>query len=190
MRDIFYSIKRFFGKTAKVFRFIPLIWKDEWWSWEYIIDWLDAKLLDVQEGERKKACHETAENDVLVIFLVRQALRRATSEDNYCYYEMHNHKEKWGAIKSNVGLDKKAGEKWTEHDEKRWRYQCNNGKPDDEKIPGLRVKMYYPGAKTPKEEMQASEELMNIMSEQQRQQREDLKWAFETMAEEIMMWWD
>ena len=45
-----FKIKRFFRKLLKVFSVLPVIWKDEDWDFEYLLDLLKWKLSNMKRG--------------------------------------------------------------------------------------------------------------------------------------------
>jgi len=53
-----HKIKRFLGKIIKIFQYMPLLWNDEDWDFQYLLDLIEFKL------KRIKKC--IRQNDIIV----------------------------------------------------------------------------------------------------------------------------
>lgn len=186
--DIPHKIQRFFEKIWKILCYAPLLFRDEDWSPEYMIDLLNYKLRRVAECLKNGHTVEGPNSAKKILEAVR-LLEKTTDEDNYCHDEYKAHEKKWGKLKTNLC------EKWTDEDEKKWILLKGITKKqlaEDEANKGLYTthKSYYPKAKTRREENAASKELFNIFKKQQEELQKDLDNAFNIIAKNINGWSD
>jgi len=183
------TIVRFFEKVIKIITYIPILWKDEDWSWEYIINILNFKLKRVARCLRSSFVEEEYKQADVIDHIV-ELLNRVTNENFYCCQEFRNHERKWGKFKYNF-FSEKTGEKWTMEDEKRWEILENNGKCEKERIHSeLLLKGYYTKARNANEEKQAWNEYFNILKKQERLLQRDLDEAFKLISKNIRRWWN
>ena len=48
-----YKMKIFFGKIIKIFQYLPLLWKDEDWDFQYLLDLIEFKLKRIKKCIRQ-----------------------------------------------------------------------------------------------------------------------------------------
>lgn len=48
-RNIYSNIRRFFGNIKNLWKFRKIVWQDRWWDYEFLMNFIEFKLKDMNE---------------------------------------------------------------------------------------------------------------------------------------------
>ena len=86
-----YRIKQFFRRIYNLYRWFPIIWKDQDWDHYYIFEVLKFKLKNQAEYIGKRGNHLSAERDAEVMMLCVRLIDKL--QDDYYANEYFNYRE-------------------------------------------------------------------------------------------------
>lgn len=75
-----YKIKQFFKRVYNLYRWFPIIWKDQDWDDHFIFEILKFKLKNQAEYIGKKGIHVSAERDAEIMMLCVRLIDKVQSE--------------------------------------------------------------------------------------------------------------
>ena len=154
------SVKRGIFNLVKWF---PVVWKDRWWDYEFLLIVLRFKLRDMEKNFREKGIHVHAEKDTNKMQRCLYALNRLLDFD---YNEMvfRHHDKKWGKAKID----------WVDTDNKKFKElrisRCNVITEEDKE----RERKEYRGL---------SGHVEYLIGQ-------DLDYLFSMMRKHVRNWWD
>jgi hypothetical protein len=162
-----WRIRRFFRRVYNVWRWLPIIWKDQDWDDSYIVKILVKKL----EHQRdfflsNRAYSLEAEERAAEIQNAIDGLRKtANSWEHYEYPAQQKLDEKWG--------------------EGQFRFE-----PIEDK-PGLsELHVEYANVKTEEDKKQYSKEFREALEIARKQYMKDKRATYKYIADNIDKWWD
>ncbi len=75
-----WRIKRFIRRTKNLFRWLPIIWKDEQWDYYHIFEILKHKLIFTAEHTRKYGYHTSSDYDAGKMMLCVRLIEKIQNE--------------------------------------------------------------------------------------------------------------
>lgn len=99
-----YKIKQFFKRIYNLYRWFPIIWKDQDWDHSFIFEILKFKLKNQAEYIGKRGYHISAERDAEIMMLCVRLIDKV--QDEYYgmeYFEYHKSELKFIPSKSHPG---------------------------------------------------------------------------------------
>jgi hypothetical protein len=100
-----YKIKRFFRRIYNLYRWFPIIWKDQDWDDFYIFEILKFKLKNQAEYIGKRDFHTRAERDAEIMMLCVRLIEKV--QDEYYgteYFDYHDSKLLFIDSESHPGM--------------------------------------------------------------------------------------
>ncbi len=82
-----YIIKQFFRRIYNLYRWFPIIWKDQDWDHHFIFEILKFKLKNQAEYIGKRGNHLSAERDAEIMMLCVRLIERVQDEYYGCEYQ-------------------------------------------------------------------------------------------------------
>lgn len=76
-----WRIRQFKRRLTNLFRWLPIIWKDEQWDHHYIFEILKYKLIFMSKSIREKGNHTLAEYDANRMMLAVRLIDKVQNED-------------------------------------------------------------------------------------------------------------
>ena len=76
-----WRVKRFIRRSKNLFRWLPVIWKDENWDYYYIFEILKHKLIIMSEHIRKNSNHVSANYDADRMMLCVRLIDKVQNEE-------------------------------------------------------------------------------------------------------------
>lgn len=123
-----YRIKRFFNKVIKIITFIPILWRDEDWDYNYMLQLLQAKLIFMRRYfmNSNVITEETTKKILSGIDKTLESIKKYTENDSFGNYEVkppfnlvHEMKKCENGLGSRmISVNKDTGKEFTEEDER------------------------------------------------------------------------
>jgi hypothetical protein len=82
-----YRIKQFFRRIYNLYRWVPIIWKDQDWDHYYIFEVLKFKLKNQAEYISKRGNHLSAKRDAEIMMLCVRLIEKVQDEYYGCEYQ-------------------------------------------------------------------------------------------------------
>jgi len=82
-----YKIKQFFRRIYNLYRWFPIIWKDQDWDHYYIFEILKFKLKNQAEYIGKRGNHLSAKRDAEIMMLCVRLIEKVQDEYYGCEYQ-------------------------------------------------------------------------------------------------------
>ena len=79
----FYNLRKFGRFILRLFKWIPILWKQEDWDFEYMYDLLEIKMKDIRECLKKDTLHVNSDRHVREISVCLGYMDRFRNWDNY-----------------------------------------------------------------------------------------------------------
>ena len=100
-----YKIKQFFKRIYNLYRWLPVIWKDQDWDDHYIFEILKFKLKNQAEYIGYHDHHVSAKRDAEIMMLCVRLIEKVQSEFYGCeYYDYHKSNIKFIDSESHPGM--------------------------------------------------------------------------------------
>ena len=167
LKDIKYAIRRFFRKIRNVFRWLPTIWKDEDYDYNFITEILIKKLEHTRDFFLSDRTHITSAKEVAEE--IQEAIDRLhMTRDSWEFYEEPAHdiiEKKWGKSKFNFI-------------------------PTNDGTGSSYLEIEHENVKTPEDEEQYSKEFRESMKQAREGGGGEKKEAYKFIAKHIDNWWD
>ena len=100
-----YKIKRFFRRIYNLYRWFPIIWKDQDWDDHFIFEILKFKLKNQAEYIGKRGYHVSAERDAEIMMTCVRLIEKV--QDEYYgteYFDYHKSELKFIDSESHPGM--------------------------------------------------------------------------------------
>ena len=81
INNVIWRIRRVIRRTKNLFRWLPVIWKDEQWDYHFIFEILKYKLTIMSEYIRKNSHHTSAEYDADRMMLAVRLIDKVQNEE-------------------------------------------------------------------------------------------------------------
>jgi len=81
INNIMWRIRRFIRRTRNLFRWLPIIWKDEQWDYHFIFEILKYKLTIMSEYIRKNNNHTSSKYDADRMMLAVRLIDKVQNEE-------------------------------------------------------------------------------------------------------------
>ena len=81
INNVIWRIRRVIRRTKNLFRWLPVIWKDEQWDHHFIFEILKYKLIIMSEYIRKNSNHTSAEYDADRMMLAVRLIDKVQNEE-------------------------------------------------------------------------------------------------------------
>jgi hypothetical protein len=99
-----YKIKQFFRRIYNLYRWFPIIWKDQDWDHSFIFDILKFKLKNQAKYIGKRGCHVSAERDAEIMMTCVHLIEKVQDEwYGREYFDYHKSKLKFIDSESHPG---------------------------------------------------------------------------------------
>ena len=122
-----YRIKRFFNKIIKIVTFIPILWRDEDWDYNYMLQLLQAKLIFMRRYFMNSniVTKETTKKILSGIDKTLESIKKFTENDSFGVYEVKSpfeithefRKCENGPASEFISINKDENREFTEEDE-------------------------------------------------------------------------
>lgn len=76
-----YTVNRFFRRIYNLYRWFPVIWKDEQWDYYHIYEVLKCKLILTAEHARKHGYHVHSQDDANRMMLCVRLIEKAQNDE-------------------------------------------------------------------------------------------------------------
>ena len=111
-----YKIKQFFKRIYNLYRWFPIIWKDQDWDDHFIFEILKFKLKNQAKYISKRGCHVSAERDAEIMMTCVRLTEKVQDEYYACeYQQFHESKLKFIDSESHPGMYEMEIEYISEH---------------------------------------------------------------------------
>lgn len=165
--NITYPVRRFFRKVKNVFRWLPTIWKDEDYDYNFINEILIKKLEHTRDFFLSDRTH-IMEADKVAAEIQEAIDRLHMTRDSWEFYEDPAHE----AI------------------EKKWGKSTFNFIPTNDGTGSSYMEIEHENVKTDEDKEQYSKELREAMKQCRKDYMKDKKDAYKFIAKHIDGWWD
>ena len=81
INNVIWRIRRVIRRTKNLFRWLPVIWKDEQWDYHFIFEILKHKLTIMSEYIRKNGHHTSAKYDADRMMLAVRLIDKVQNEE-------------------------------------------------------------------------------------------------------------
>jgi len=165
--NIKYPVRRFFRKVKNVFRWLPTIWKDEDYDYNFINEILIKKLEHTRDFFLSDRTH-IAEAEKVAAEIQEAIDRLHMTRDSWEFYEEPAHdaiEKKWGKSKFNFI-------------------------PTNDGTGSSYMEIEHENVKTDEDKEQYSKELREAMKQCRKDYMKDKKEAYKFIAKHIDGWWD
>ena len=81
INNVIWRIRRVIRRTKNLFRWLPVIWRDEQWDYHFIFEILKYKLTIMSEYIRKNGHHTSAEYDADRMMLAVRLIDKVQNEE-------------------------------------------------------------------------------------------------------------
>lgn len=165
--NITYPVRRFFRKVKNVFRWLPTIWKDEDYDYNFINEILIKKLEHTRDFFLSDRTH-IAEAEKVAAEIQEAIDRLHMTRDSWEFYEEPAHdaiEKKWGKSKFNFI-------------------------PTNDGTGSSYMEIEHENVKTDEDKEQYSKELREAMKQCRKDYMKDKKEAYKFIAKHIDGWWD
>ena len=165
--NITYPVRRFFRKVKNVFRWLPTIWKDEDYDYNFINEILIKKLEHTRDFFLSDRTH-IMEADKVAAEIQEAIDRLHMTRDSWEFYEDPAHE----AI------------------EKKWGKSTFNFIPTNDGTGSSYMEIEHENVKTDEDKEQYSKEFRDAMKKARKDYMKDKKDAYKFIAKHIDGWWD
>ena len=165
--NITYPVRRFFRKVKNVFRWLPTIWKDEDYDYNFINEILIKKLEHTRDFFLSDRTH-IAEAEKVAAEIQEAIDRLHMTRDSWEFYEEPAHdaiEKKWGKSKFNFI-------------------------PTNDGTGSSYMEVEHENVKTDEDKEQYSKEFREVMKQARKDYMKDKKEAYKFIAKHIDNWWD
>ena len=155
-------VSNFFRRIKKLIDYAPIIWRDEDWDHAFLLDLLHFKMRRMYIQLKYKDTFVKWGREVTALHIctaILARLRDGTCYDLMCYAK---HNQKWGVMKHKFH---KIDDKYS------------------------RMELYFPNAKTVKEQEQADSEYLECMKREAAMKANDLKEFCRLLEKNLNFWW-
>ena len=152
-----------------MFYWLPVIWKDRWYDWDFILRIVEHKLLQMNWETRQHGCQERSREKAAQM-LVCAKLCKKIYTDEYRQYELAQHKKYWGDLNCPI-----CG-----------KFVCDCFPAQD----GSYWVALYENVKTKEDDELASKENSGIHELQEKDIDDDIEFLFYVMRTKLREWWD
>jgi len=162
-----YPVRRFFRKVKNVFRWLPTIWKDEDYDYNFINEILIKKLEHTRDFFLSDRTH-IAEAEKVAAEIQEAIDRLHMTRDSWEFYEEPAHdaiEKKWGKSKFNFI-------------------------PTNDGTGSSYMEIEHENVNTDEDKEQYSKELREAMKQCRKDYMKDKKEAYKFIAKHIDGWWD
>jgi len=149
---------------------LPIIWKDRWYDWDFLMMIIEHKLLQMGHATRAHGCQESSQKKAAQM-LVCADLCKKIYTNKYRQDELEFHKGIWGDCVCPV-----CGE-----------FICDCFRSSDDESYWVNL---YENVKTRADDEMASAQMMRILEAQETDLETDIELLFYIMKEKLRGWWD
>ena len=167
LTNITYPVRRFFRKVKNVFRWLPTIWKDEDYDYNFINEILIKKLEHTRDFFLSDRTH-IADAEKVAEEIQEAIDRLHMTRDSWEFYEEPAHdaiEKKWGKSKFNFI-------------------------PTNDGTGSMYMEIEHENVKTPEDKEQYSKEFRAALEQARKEYLKDKKDAYKFIAKHIDGWWD
>ena len=165
--NITYPVRRFFRKVKNVFRWLPTIWKDEDYDYNFINEILIKKLEHTRDFFLSDRTH-IMEADKVAAEIQEAIDRLHMTRDSWEFYE----------------------DPAQESIEKKWGKSTFNFIPTNDGTGSSYMEIEHENVKTDEDKEQYSKEFRDAMKKARKDYMKDKKDAYKFIAKHIDGWWD
>jgi len=167
IRDLFYDIK---AGVKSVLYWLPVIWKDRWYDWDFLMMILEHKLLQMGNMTRKKGCQEHSPEKAAQMLVCAELCKKIYTNE-YRQEELKQHKEQWGDCVCPI-----CGE-----------FICDCFRYSEDESYWVNL---YEKVKTRADDEMASAQMHMIIDMQESDMDTDIELLFYIMQTKLLEWWD
>lgn len=148
-----------------IFLWLPVIWKDRYWDYQFIYQILRHKLYLTEKKFRKAHFYVGQEKEADRMKMCINALDRLI-EDRYVEHAFKKHDEKWGKAELNFKTK------------------------DDESLEYRQCIITHKNVKTEEDNKKERKDFKRAVDHEEMLKRQDLDLLFNTMRKHIRSWWE
>lgn len=158
---LYYNVK--YG-IWNIFLWLPVIWKDRYWDYQFIYQILRRKLYLTEKKFRKAHFYVGQEKDADKMKMCINALDRLI-EDKYDEHAFKKHDEKWGKAELNF-------------------------EPKDDSSEFSKCLITHKNVKTEEDDKKERKDFKRAIDHEEMLKQQDLDLLFSTMRKHIRSWWE